>query len=135
MIIDGMDQNSTNLPHSKRLQKSDCNLWHFGTHLTGCIVHGHSSYVFLDFLQFPHDPNLTIHVLCEVNNLINALFISYFTLLQVILDHFNNLKAHSQPLPTKLHLQLDNTARENKNRCVLSFLALLVQLNVFNEVY
>ena len=66
IIIDGMDQNSTNLPHCKRMQKSDSNLWHFRTHLTGCIVHGHQSYVFLDFMQWPHDPNLTIQVLCQV---------------------------------------------------------------------
>ena len=35
IIIDGMDQNSTNLPHCKRLQKSDSNRWHFRTHVTG----------------------------------------------------------------------------------------------------
>ena len=66
IIIDGMDQNSTNLPHCKRMQKSDSNLWHFRTHLTGCIVHGHQSYVFLDCMQWPHDPNLTIQVLSQV---------------------------------------------------------------------
>lgn len=66
VIIDGMDQNSTNLPHCKRIQMSDSNLWHFRTHLIGCIVHGHQSYVFLDFMQWPHDPNLTIQVLCQV---------------------------------------------------------------------
>ncbi|KAL5509184.1 hypothetical protein EMCRGX_G004502 [Ephydatia muelleri] len=117
IIIDGMDQNSTNLPHCKQMQKSDSNLWHFRTHLTGCIVHGHQSYVFLDFMQWPHDPNLTIQVLC-----------------QVIFDHFNNLVTKSQPLPRKLFLQLDNTARENKNRCVLSFLSLHVHKGIFEEV-
>ncbi|KAL5510844.1 hypothetical protein EMCRGX_G006452 [Ephydatia muelleri] len=54
--------------------------------------------------QWPHDPNLTINVL-----------------LQVVLSHFQNLKQLSRPLPEHLCLQLDNTARENKNRCVLSF--------------
>eukprot|EP00731_Ephydatia_muelleri_P004385 Em0002g561a len=65
----------------------------------------------------PHDPDLTINVL-----------------LQVVLSHFQNLKQLSRPLPKRLCLQLDNTARENKNRCVLSFLSLLVQLEVFEEV-
>ena len=41
-INDGMDQTSTHLLHSKRVQKSDNNLWHFRTHLTGSIVQGHS---------------------------------------------------------------------------------------------
>ncbi|KAL5479849.1 hypothetical protein EMCRGX_G023439 [Ephydatia muelleri] len=68
-------------------------------------------------MQWPHDPNLTIQVLC-----------------QVIFDHFNNLVTKSQPLPRKLFLQLDNTARENKNRCALSFLSLLVHKGIFEEV-
>lgn len=38
IIIDGMDQNATNLPHCKRVQKSDCNKWHLRTHLTGMCV-------------------------------------------------------------------------------------------------
>ena len=66
VIIDGMDQNSTQLPHTKRLQKSDANLWHFWTHLTGAILHGNKVVVYLDYLQWPHDPNLTINVLLEV---------------------------------------------------------------------
>ena len=40
----------------------------------------------------------------------------------------------SQPLPRKLFLQLDNTARENKNRCVMSFLSLLVHKGIFEDV-
>ena len=66
VIIDGMDQNSTQLPHTKRLQKSDANVWHFRTHLTGAILHGNKAVVYLDYLQWPHDPNLTINVLLEV---------------------------------------------------------------------
>ena len=45
-----------------------------------------------------------------------------------------NLQRSSQQFPKKLYIQLDNTARENKNRCVLSFLACLVQIQVFDEV-
>lgn len=66
VIIDGMDQNATNLPHTKRMQKSDVNLWHLRNHLTGVIVHGHGSWAFLDFCQWPHDPNLTTNLLMKV---------------------------------------------------------------------
>ena len=69
VIIDGMDQNSTYLPYSKRVQKSDSNLWHLHTHLTGSIVHGHSGDVFLDYMQWPRDPNMTVTILCEVSRI------------------------------------------------------------------
>jgi hypothetical protein len=117
VIIDGMDQNSTNLPHMKRIQKSDVNLWFLRTHLTGAIVHGHAVYAFLDFMQWPHDPNLTTNLIA-----------------QLILLHFTNLNSSGASLPRKLYIQLDNTARENKNRCVLSFLSFLVHVGIFDEV-
>ena len=66
IIIDGMDQNTTQLPHTKRLQKSDVNLWHFRTHITGCIVHGHHAVIYMDCMQWPHDPNHTINILLQV---------------------------------------------------------------------
>ena len=37
-------------------------------------------------------------------------------------------------LPEVLYLQLDNTARENKNKYCLAFLALLVEEWIFSEV-
>ena len=67
IIIDGMDQNTTSMPHFKHIKKSDVNLWQLRTHLTGAIVHGHSSYAYLDYLQWPHDPNLTCNILLKVN--------------------------------------------------------------------
>ena len=45
--IDGTDQNFTNLPYSKQLIKSDVNLWHLRTHLTGIIIRGHELLHFL----------------------------------------------------------------------------------------
>ncbi len=115
IIIDGMDQSATNLPHLKKISKSSVNLWHLRTHLTGAIIHGHGSQGYLDFLQFPHDPNLTINVL-----------------LRLIIGRFKALA--EAPLPDKLYVQLDNCGRENKNQFVLAFLALLVQEGIFKEV-
>ena len=85
--------------------------------LAGVIVHGHGCQIFIDFLQWAHDPNLTLNILLEV-----------------LCSHFQKLKDAKSTLPKKLYLQLDNTARENKNQYVLSFLAFLIQQQVFTEV-
>ena len=59
IIIDGMDQNSTRLPHLKIPQK-------IRTNVTGIIFHGHDSYALLDFFQWLHDPNMTCNILIKV---------------------------------------------------------------------
>lgn len=59
--------------------------------------------------MFPHDPNLTIEVLRQ-------------TLLRV------------GAVPQKLYIQLDNCARENKNKALFAFCAWLVLLHVTEEV-
>ena len=116
VIIDGMDQSKASLPHLKKVNKSAANLWRLHTHITGVIVHGHGSEGYVDFLQWPHDPNLTINVL-----------------LRVLKEYLPQI-AKSGGLPAKLYLQLDNCVRENKNKFVLTFLALLVEQGVFQEV-
>ena len=55
------------MPHMKRIKKSDVNLWHLRTHLTAAIVHGHGAWAHLDYLQWPHDPNLTTNILIQVH--------------------------------------------------------------------
>ena len=72
-----MDQNFTNLPYSKQLIKSDVNLWHLRTHLTGIIIRGHEAFAFLDFLQWPHDPNLTCNILINVTSSIIECLLIY----------------------------------------------------------
>ena len=113
-----MDQQKTNLPNTTTISKSASNLWRLRTHITGAIVHtkapcGKLTYAFVDMLQWPHDSNLTVTILLR-------------TLHEFCKDHVN--------LPGSLYLQLDNTARENKNRFVLTFCALLVQLGIFKKV-
>ena len=112
IIIDGMDQNKTNLPHLIRIPKSCQNLWCLHTHLTGCLVHGIGIFGYFDFLQWSHDTNLTLTCLL-------------LTLVKV---------CEGKPLPAKLLLQMDNCVRENKNKYVLAFLAYLVQMKIFVEV-
>ena len=107
-----MDQNKTDLPHFTRKTKSACNMWVLRTHITGAIVHGRRSFAFIDVHLWPHDSNLTINILLNI-------------LMQLSDDN----------LPPVLYLQLDNCYRENKNQFVFGFLALLVQLKVFKEVW
>ena len=79
------------------------------THVTAAIVHGQGTYAYIDVHSWPHDSNLTINILLDV----------------LMRQEF---------LPPVLYLQLDNTARENKNQYILSFLSCLVQMKIFSEV-
>ena len=81
----------------------------YRTHLTGVINHGYGVLCYIDLLTWPHDANLVINVLVD-------------TILK------------KERLPPVLYLQLDNTARENKNQFVMTFLSYLVQVGVFKEV-
>lgn len=110
-----MDQNKTNIPSLVQEAKSTQSLLRLRTHLTGALVHTRSPngkyiYAFYDILQWPHDSNLTIQVL---NNI---------------------LLSFKDRLPSTLYLQLDNCGRENKNRYLLGFCALLVMKDVFRKV-
>lgn len=112
MIIDGMDQNKTNLPHFARVTKATQNLWTLRTHLTGVMVHGKGNYGFFDFLQWSHDCNLTLSCLLR-------------TLLAL---------AGEGNLPAQLMIQMDNCVRENKNKFVMAFMCYLVEMSIFIEV-
>ena len=110
VIIDGMDQHNTAVPHFVRESKSTNGAWKLLTHVTGAIVHGRGQHCYIDVKEFPHDSNLTIMVLLLI------------------------LQRYSDHLPKVLYLQLDNCGRENKNKYVFAFLCLLVELGVFEKV-
>ena len=114
IIMDGMDQNKTSLPHLTRTNKSAFNMWVMRTHVTGALAHGRHSYTFVDLHLWPHDANLTCTILLE------------------ILQH---QKQQSGTLPQMFYLQLDNCFRENKNQLFFGFAALLVHYRVFKEVH
>jgi len=112
VIINGMDQNKTNLPHLVSIPKACQNLWTLRTHLTGNLFPEHGSFGYFDFLQWPHDCNLTLGTLL-------------LTLVEL---------SKQGPLPGKLLLQMDNCVRENKNKYVMGFLAFLVEQRYFVEI-
>ena len=119
-INDGMDQHTTNIPNLRRISKSMAGLKMVGTHLVGSIIHsgqvpdGKAFHGCFDYYQFAHDSNLTISIL---------------------LDVLVKWTEEQHKLPPVLYLQFDNCVRENKNRFMLTLLAILVQLKVFKKVW
>ena len=64
-----MDQAKTNLPNTNTISNSTSRLWCLRTHKTGDLHKlqcGKLAFVFIDLLQWPHDSNLTITVLCNI---------------------------------------------------------------------
>ena len=119
LIIDGMDQNKTNLPCLRKTSKSTSSLYRLRTHLTGVLDHtradhGKQVFIFLDILQWPHDSNLTASIINR------SLFI--------------HMERSNGQLPPVLYVQMDNTSRENKNKYVLGYFAFLVESGVFRKV-
>jgi hypothetical protein len=112
MIVDAMDNNTSSFPR-ERIPNADLNgCVPIKTHVTGVLVHGRYPYAmnYTWYSQFPSDYNIVIHA---VNR----------TLMQM------------DTLPPVLFLQLDNCTRENKNRFLMFYLALLVKEGVFQKVY
>ncbi len=66
IIIDGMDQDKTDIPHLISTPKALAGNYTLETHVTGVRVHGRCTMMFIDCKQFPHDSNLTIELLSEV---------------------------------------------------------------------
>ncbi|XP_074662021.1 uncharacterized protein LOC141914665 [Tubulanus polymorphus] len=113
LIIDGMDQKKTYIPHlTGSVPKEFSSNELLKTHVTGVICHAmQRRYCYLDVLQYPHDSNMVMNVLLK-------------TLWK------ESVNGH---LPPILYLQADNTCRENKNRYLLAFLELFVRLGICHE--
>ncbi len=116
IIIDGMDQAKTCAPRLHRNPKNLDGHEVLNVHLTGVIIHGHMHQLYTWVDNFPKDSNVTATVLLEA------------------LKDLKKLKGPSYKHPRNLFLQLDNCSGENKNRFFLTFLAMLVQLGVFDRI-
>lgn len=120
IIVDGMDQNKTNLPCLRKTSKTTSGLYRLRTHLTGVIDHTKCDYgkqvsIFVDILQWPHDSNLTISIINRV-----------------LCSHIEQTNGQ---LPPVLYVQMDNTSRENKNKFVLGYFSYLIEAGVFTKVF
>lgn len=65
IIIDGMDQEKTNIPHILSKPKALAGSYTLDTHITGVKIHGRRSKMYIDYQQFPHDANLTAELLSK----------------------------------------------------------------------
>lgn len=66
VIIDGMDQDKTDIPHIITNPKALAGSFRLETHITGVQAHGHCTLMVIDCGQFPHDTNLTIEALVQL---------------------------------------------------------------------
>ncbi|XP_072050017.1 uncharacterized protein [Amphiura filiformis] len=111
IIIDGMDQQKTAIPRQLVVTKSGSNVWHLQTHVIGVIVHGRGNHLFVDMGEIPGDSNGTMNVFLQTLN-----------------------KYVESGLPNVCYVQMDNCARENKNKYFFALCCLLVELNVFQKI-
>jgi hypothetical protein len=112
MIIYGMDQKKTILPHFVRTSKKLQEETFIQFHLVGCMVFNGKMCPMVYFItpNIHNDENMTI------------------TIIHHVLTHW------SENLPQVLYLQLDNTSRENKNQFVFGYISMLVELRIFQKV-
>ena len=117
-IADGMDQAKVRVPRNGRDSKAITKQMDLG--LEGVLFHGPLKR--MDFYLVPRTfkggSNVTIHCLNE----------SLKRMQKAYADVGLNW-------PKTWFLQLDNTTKENKNQFVLAWLQLLVDTNVFDEIY
>ena len=105
IIIDWMAQKRTHLPHLVHYVSADL----LPTRVCGAIAHGQwQEEFFYVSSEWSGEANLTINCLLRT------------------IDHL--ARGDWKSLPPKLHVQMDNCFKENKNNHMFGFLAALVQL-------
>jgi hypothetical protein len=114
LIIDGADSSGMALPHlAERSHASDATP-KIKMHILGCIAHGRDTYAFTCPPHIAQGHNITIQVIDRV-----------------LLDILDKEGA----IAPILHIQLDNTTKQNKGRFLMAYLAYLVQEGVIKEAY
>ena len=111
IIIDGMDQAKTNIPRAngKRDRGDEKTI---PTRIIGVKIHGRFQKFYIIPPDMPHDSNVTWSIL---------------------LDCINQLKDEYGSLPSKLWVQMDNTATDNKNKLNFAIQRHLVSAGIFRE--
>ena len=117
--IDGMDNSKSYLPRYQELSKDQVQKERLPSKISGCTIYNgwyeknRKVLFYVNHDIFENGSNLVI------------------TLIHHLLQEF---LSDWKKLPKKLHLNLDNCWKENKNRYLFSFLASLLELNIFEEI-
>ena len=114
LIIDGADASPYQVPHMAHRNHASDAAPKVKMHLLGCIAHGRDTYAYTCPPHIAQGHNVTIQVLDRV---------------------LTAIKKKEGGLPPTLHLQLDNTTKQNKGKFLVAYLAMLVKNGVFREVY
>ena len=113
LIIDGADQAAYGLPHWIEKDKFSSKYQKMPVYLMGALVHGVGTYGFTYLKNIKHGTNIVIECLHRI-----------------LVDIYKK----QQFIPSVIFLQLDNTWKQNKNKYILGFLALLVAWSVCRTV-
>ena len=117
--IDGMDNSKSYLPRYLELSKDQVQKERLPSKISGCTIYNgwyeenRKVLFYINHDIFENGSNMII------------------TIVYLLIQEF--LKDHNK-LPRKLHLNMDNCWKENKNRFVFSFLASLLELKIFEEI-
>ena len=143
-----MDTTKISLPWMRVTTKATQGLDQLPMNVTGMVSHGHRDGAYAHYSPhcWPGDSNATISSLARLfrrlegpsvresgallqylsqNSLFKALLRGKSRCLD-LLPHTKGIDMEGRkPLPKKLYLQLDNSAKENKNKYLMAFLSLL----------
>ena len=113
LMIDGMDQKKTCLPHLRQLPKDINDECLVQMQLVGCLAYIGTvkPHFFVTYPNVHNGPNLIV------------------TMIQRVLLNWGN------PLPPILYVQLDNTTRENTNSTVFGYLSMSVKQCVLTSFW
>jgi hypothetical protein len=113
LIIDAADQAAYASPYFYERTHASQAAWKLPMHLIACISHGRKTFGYTFLENVKHGNNLTLEVL-----------------FRVLVD---TIKCEGR-LPPNLYLQLDNTTKQCKGQYILGFMALLVQVGIFEKI-
>jgi hypothetical protein len=113
LIIDGADQSKFHLPYHREVDHRTQGKFKIKLHVHGLLSHGRDAMAYFCPPYLKQGANSTI---------------------EIIHRYVTRLTSGGATLPPVLFLQLDNTARQNKNKYLIGYLGLLVHYGVFTTI-
>ena len=120
VIIDGMTQWTTRLPHFRRIPKHLDSKDFLDVHNMGSMIENVGRFMDFNYGNFKDDANFLVNVL-------------HRDILRIQEHRRNGDGENSYPMPEVLYLQLDNV-NTNKSKLMMAYAAWLVHTDVFRKV-